>query len=84
VLNYIVAINWISSVFAGSSAPAAFICNTLSRTNSLQPIEHHRTQDIDMNTLPLHWIIAARVVVIAFVALMAWFFYKLKKQSARL
>jgi uncharacterized membrane protein YqiK len=37
-----------------------------------------------MNTLPLHWIIAARVVVIAFVALMAWFFYKLKKQSARL
>jgi uncharacterized membrane protein YqiK len=37
-----------------------------------------------MNTLPLQWIIVARVVVIALVALAAWFFYKQKKQSARL
>ena len=36
-----------------------------------------------MNTLPLQWIIVARVVVIALVALAAWFFYKQKKQSAR-
>jgi len=37
-----------------------------------------------MNTLPLQWIIIARVVVIALVALAVWFFYKQKKQSARL
>jgi hypothetical protein len=37
-----------------------------------------------MNTLPLQWIIVARVVVIALVALAAWFFYKQKRQSARL
>ena len=37
-----------------------------------------------MNTIPLQWIIVARVVVIALVALAAWFFYKQKKQSERL
>ena len=37
-----------------------------------------------MNTLSPQWIIVARVVVIALVALAAWFFYKQKKQSARL
>jgi len=37
-----------------------------------------------MNALPLQWIIVARVVVIALVALAVWFFYKQKKQSARL
>jgi hypothetical protein len=37
-----------------------------------------------MNTLPLQWVIVARVVVIALVALAAWFFYKQKKRSARL
>jgi len=37
-----------------------------------------------MNTLPLQWIIVARVVVIALVAVAAWLFYKLNKQSARL
>jgi hypothetical protein len=37
-----------------------------------------------MNTLPLRWIIVARVVVIALAALAAWFFYKQKKPSARL
>ena len=37
-----------------------------------------------MNTLPLQWIIVAGVVVIALVALAAWFFSQKKKQSARL
>lgn len=37
-----------------------------------------------MNTIPLQWIIVARVVVIALVALAAWFFYKQKKQPSRL
>jgi hypothetical protein len=37
-----------------------------------------------MNTLPLQWIIVAGVVVIALLALAAWFFSQKKKQSARL
>ncbi|MGB6603266.1 MAG: hypothetical protein WA747_01775 [Steroidobacteraceae bacterium] len=37
-----------------------------------------------MNTLPLQWIIVAGVVVIALLALAAWFFSQRKKQSARL
>jgi hypothetical protein len=37
-----------------------------------------------MNTLPLQWIIVAGVVVIALLALAAWFFAQKKKQSARL
>jgi len=37
-----------------------------------------------VNTLPLQWIIVATVVVIALLALAAWFFSQRKKQSARL
>ena len=37
-----------------------------------------------MNTIPLQWIIVAGVVVIALLALAAWFFSQKKKQSARL
>ncbi len=37
-----------------------------------------------MNTLPLQWIIVVGVVVIALLALAAWFFSQKKKQSARL
>ena len=37
-----------------------------------------------MNTLPLQWIIVAGVVVIALLALAAWFFSQKKKQSERL
>jgi hypothetical protein len=37
-----------------------------------------------MNTLPLQWTIVAGVVVIALLALAAWFFSQKKKQSARL
>jgi hypothetical protein len=37
-----------------------------------------------VNTLPLQWIIVAGVVVIALLALAAWFFSQKKKQSARL
>src|SRR5579863_7633632 len=37
-----------------------------------------------MNTLPQQWIMVAGVVVIALLALAAWFFSQKKKQSARL
>ena len=37
-----------------------------------------------MNTPPLQWILVAGVVVIALLALAAWFFSQKKKQSARL
>src|SRR6202022_404448 len=37
-----------------------------------------------MNTIPLQWIIVAGVVVIALLALAAWFFSQKKKQSVRL
>jgi hypothetical protein len=37
-----------------------------------------------MNTIPLQWFIVAAVVVIALLALAAWFFAQRKKQSARL
>ena len=37
-----------------------------------------------MNTIPLHWLIVAGVVVIALLALAAWFFSQKKIQSARL
>jgi membrane protein implicated in regulation of membrane protease activity len=37
-----------------------------------------------MNTIPLQWIIVAAVLVIALLALAAWFFSQKKKQSARL
>jgi hypothetical protein len=34
-----------------------------------------------MNTIPLQWIIVARVVVVALVALAAWFFFKQMKSE---
>jgi hypothetical protein len=37
-----------------------------------------------MNTIPLQWIIVAGAVVIALLALAAWFFSQKKKQSVRL
>jgi hypothetical protein len=37
-----------------------------------------------MNTIPLEWIMVAGIVVIALLALAAWFFSQKKKQSARL
>ena len=37
-----------------------------------------------MNTIPLQWVIVAAVVVIALLALAAWFSFQKKKQSARL
>ena len=83
MLNYIVTINLIIVGLFGPFDSGNFhFCNSPSRTNSL--LTDRAPQDIHMNTLPLQWIIVARVVVVALVALAAWFFYKQKKQSERL
>ena len=37
-----------------------------------------------MNTIPLQWIIVAGVVVVALLALAAWFFSQKRRQSGRL